>query len=700
MKKEDEIKGKRILIYFVLAIVVPCLILGFLALRGIKNDQALIEREQRRNLLESGQKIINESNAYLSSIEQNFAEIILSTDSPRKKVFTDSLLTHFIDQNHAIAGIFFVSGTGDHYILGSGLQYIPDNLYSVPDKTEFQSSAQLILEEGWQIEFRENNYRKALNYYRNKFSLLPDKQLQGEVLISIARLQKKLNLDNEAVESYNLILNDFSRVLLQKKIPLGPVALMEKSLLQLKQKDTVNALQTVHQLMRYILKPEWELVYSDYTNFLSKIDAVCTDCRNSRNKEFLLLLENIKTLRDSLSMSEKNTGYLLALLENTGIIPDEIKSDHGENSVREKTQINGQSYLFSLLPGKDQGKWGLVMDLDYLLNDPVYDLLISNSTGSGFAWEIKDLNGVLLRKSDVTPEDATPVNVIFPSDLPSWSLALYPENSGLFASLFRSGKGFFLYIFISIMIILAFGLFFTLQTVNNELRLSKMKSYFISTVSHEFKSPLTSIRQMAEMLVNERVPSPERQQKYFTSILKQSERLSHLIENILDFSRMEEGKRIFHFEKADITQVVRDIVESIRNQTAAQGFSIDLVIPEPLPDIVFDREAIDQVMNNLIDNAIKYSGDSRNVVIQVQSKGNNMIISVRDYGIGIRKEDQDKVFSRFYRAGEELTQTVKGSGVGLTIVRQIVEAHGGTIDLESEVGKGSVFIVRLPLDGK
>ena len=304
-----------------------------------------------------------------------------------------------------------------------------------------------------------------------------------------------------------------------------------------------------------------------------------------------------------------------------------------------------------------------------------------------------------LIKSEYIPENTSPVNTVFPSNLPSWSLTLYPENSGLFDSLFRPDHSLFLYIFIAIVIILACGLFFTLQTVNNELHLSKMKSYFISTVSHEFKSPLTSIRQMAEMLVRDRVPSAERQRKYYTSILKQSERLSHLIDNILDFSKMEEGHKLFHFEKADIIPVVIDIVESFQQHTADQGFHINLSIPEPLPDVVFDREAMEQVMHNLLDNACKYSGDSREIEVHLLSKGNKIIISVRDNGVGIRKEDHDKIFSRFYRAGEELTQTVKGSGIGLTIVKQIVEAHHGEITVESSPGKGSTFTVSIPVYG-
>jgi signal transduction histidine kinase len=201
---------------------------------------------------------------------------------------------------------------------------------------------------------------------------------------------------------------------------------------------------------------------------------------------------------------------------------------------------------------------------------------------------------------------------------------------------------------------------------------------------------------MAEMLVRGRVPSRERQQKYHTTILQQSERLSHLIDNILDFSKMEEGQKIFRFEKADITPLVKDAVESFQNLTADHGFHITLDISGPLPEISFDREAMEQVVHNLMNNACKYSGESRTIEVRLYPKGSKIVISVRDHGIGIRKEDQDKIFSRFYRAGEELSQTVKGSGIGLTIVKQIVEAHHGEVTVESSPGKGSIFNVILP----
>jgi signal transduction histidine kinase len=692
MKRKGEVKRQRVIIYYVLTIVLPCLILGILALRGIKNDQALVEREQRSNLLEVGQKIIMETDDYLQSVESRFKELTGMINIPQKTIFTDSLLIQFIAHNQAVAGIFYSSGNGLPYLLNNNLLYIPDEFLSLYDFAR-TLTMQNILEKGWQIEFRENNYRKALSYYQKILPDITDKQSNGEILNIIARLQKKLKLDDEAIGTYDHIWNYYADIFIQNRIPLGAVALLEKSPLLLGKKDSVPALETVCLLLTQLQKPSWEMLYSDFSYFLTKAEVIISCCENSDNEEMKGLAEKIHILEYSISSSVKHTEYLLAFLQDGEI----AEPDTEINNHRIKININGKSYFLSLFPTNDHEQWGLIMDQDDILNNSVDQSIITNTGTSDLRWELTDANGEQLLKSEIIPEEASPVYVIFPSDLPTWSLTFFPEYTGLFNSLFRRGAGIFLYIFIAIVVILTFGLFFTLQTVNNEMHLSKMKSYFMSTVSHEFKSPLTSIRQMAEMLVHGRVPSPERQYKYHTIILQQSERLSHLIDNILDFSKMEEGQKIFRFEKADITPVVENVVESFKDHTALQGFIIGLSIPEPVPEFVFDREAMEQVMHNLLDNACKYSGDSRKIEVQLLSSGNRVIISVRDYGIGLKKEEHDRVFSRFYRAGEELTQTVKGSGIGLTIVKQIVKAHNGTIDVESEIGKGSRFTVRLPL---
>ena len=246
--------------------------------------------------------------------------------------------------------------------------------------------------------------------------------------------------------------------------------------------------------------------------------------------------------------------------------------------------------------------------------------------------------------------------------------------------------------------ILAFGLTLTIRSITHELELARMKSDFVSTVSHEFKSPLTSIRQLAEMLQADRVPSEERRHRYYDELVQQSQRLSLLVDNILDNARMEEGRKTFDFEMVDMGALLEDIVSTFQQRVRHEGFTIHAEIGESLPQISVDRSDIAQTITNLIDNAVKYSGEAREIYIRAFVEDQDLVIAVEDFGIGIKQEEIEKVFERFYRGGDELTRAVKGSGLGLTLVKQMVEAHHGTVHVESEPGRGSTFSIRLPLE--
>ena len=285
----------------------------------------------------------------------------------------------------------------------------------------------------------------------------------------------------------------------------------------------------------------------------------------------------------------------------------------------------------------------------------------------------------------------------FASNTPDWTLEFHQPPPRLIKTFLLSRRGLYSFVFLLLAGILVFGLVLTIRAVSHELELARMKSDFVSTVSHEFKSPLTSIRQLAEMLQSGRVPSEERRQKYYDVLLEQSERLALLTDNILSLAKIEEGRAEFAFERTDISALLTNVVSSIQDRVRHEGFDIELDIHGPIPLIAVDRTAFSQAMTNLIDNAIKYSGDSRKIIVSASVEEQTLTIAVQDFGVGIKKEDIDKVFERFYRGGDELTRTVKGSGLGLTLVKEIVEAHRGNVGVESEPGKGSVFSVRLPL---
>jgi signal transduction histidine kinase len=312
------------------------------------------------------------------------------------------------------------------------------------------------------------------------------------------------------------------------------------------------------------------------------------------------------------------------------------------------------------------------------------------------SWLVKGGDGRTLLTSEHIPTGSLTVRANFAGNFPNWTLELYHEGPQLFETFLTSRRGIYFYMFLLIGGILIFGLILTIRTVNHELELAKMKSDFVSTVTHELKSPLTSIRQLAEMLQTGRVPSEERRRKYYDILLEQSERLCLLTENVLNFARMEEGKQEFEFVESDVGMLLNKIVPPIRHRLGHEEFEIELQTDNSLPPVLLDSEAIAQAVTNLIDNAVKYSGNSKTVLVKTFRENGHLVIAVQDFGVGIKREELDRVFDRFYRGGDALTRTVRGSGLGLTLVKQIVEAHRGTVTVESDPGSGSTFSIRVP----
>ena len=245
--------------------------------------------------------------------------------------------------------------------------------------------------------------------------------------------------------------------------------------------------------------------------------------------------------------------------------------------------------------------------------------------------------------------------------------------------------------------LLVFGTYATARVIRRELEIARMKSDFVSTVSHEFRSPLTGIRQLGEMLMRGRVPSEARRQEYYERITRESERLARVVDNLLDFARMEEGRKTYRLEPIETTAWLRDVAHAFDAQAVANGHRLVARIPDALPAIVADRNALTTAVDNLLDNAVKYSPDADTVWFEAECDTRSLAIRVRDRGAGIEVHERERVFERFYRGSGDLTRQVKGTGLGLSLVAHIVNAHGGRIDVDSELGVGSTFTLHLPV---
>jgi signal transduction histidine kinase len=312
----------------------------------------------------------------------------------------------------------------------------------------------------------------------------------------------------------------------------------------------------------------------------------------------------------------------------------------------------------------------------------------------------RDVRAALVTRTGERLAGASPVDdplaVTYPLqwDVPL-QLQVWRANPAALSMAITRRQQLYLAMLALLVALLGFGGYITLRTVRAELAVAQMKSDFVSTVSHEFRSPLASINQLGEMLRDGRVGDEGRREEYYGMIVTESQRLRRLVENVLDFARMEDGRKQYRFEAVDAVEWLRDIVGDFQAQVAARGFAVETDIPPDLPSIVVDRENLATAVKNLLDNAVKYSPESRTVRLEARVNGEGMSIAVRDRGIGISEEDQPRIFDRFYRGGGELSREVKGVGLGLNLVHHIVAAHGGAIDVESRQGEGSTFTIRL-----
>jgi signal transduction histidine kinase len=284
--------------------------------------------------------------------------------------------------------------------------------------------------------------------------------------------------------------------------------------------------------------------------------------------------------------------------------------------------------------------------------------------------------------------------------LPHWEVAAYLADP---AALTRAAciANITIGLLIAVLVLaIVIGSWLIVRNLNSELTLARQKTDFVSNVSHELKTPLTSIRMFSELLAEGRVADSAKQKSYLNIITTEAARLTRLINNVLDFSRMESGEKKYNFQPCDLTEVVRTTAEIFRPHLEAGGFKFDCELPAAPISIRGDADALSQIIVNLLSNAEKYSTGKKKITLQLAQKQSPLPhaeIKVLDCGSGVPRGNEEKVFEKFYRAHDSLSSGIQGSGLGLTIARQIARAHGGDVVFEPREGGGSCFVLRLPI---
>jgi signal transduction histidine kinase len=666
-------RRKKIILYYFTGVVLPGIILGYMAFRGIRNDQALREQENLKKLESNSQTFFYEIDSDLGSFMDDQT--------------SDSIIYGFRKCDPSILLLFSKDSTGSKKLITHQLLYLPaEMLTSEPDRSNPPS----LLKRGQRLEFAEQRYSDALRFYQDRILKTTDPEEKKESMVASARLYKRMNQHERAKATYKEISKDYRGSLLNRQIPLSLMASLEimKINRALGEKDELRI--NLQKSLEMLLHPDCEYDANQFDMFFQSFEEISNEPDDIIDSLFRKL--EVKRIR---------TEYLIRFLGESNLIATSGNYHYGssKNTTYGIPVNSGELQAIYLTTDNSNGlQSGMVIDFPVYMRSVSEKLIRKIDPDSSINAKIEDMNGDLVL-SRIIAENTGYLAIPFPENFPKWKLFLSENRPGFMTTLMQAGSGIYLLAFILIVLFMLLGFVFILYTLNVELRLNKLKSEFISNVSHELKNPLTSIRMMTEMLHHNRVENDERKAEYYSAMLEESEHLSHLIDNILDFSRIDEDRKKYEIIDLDLDKLIREFLNSIREMTRETGFEISYSYPNQVSVIRADRNAILQVLHNLVDNAIKFSGTSRKIAINLVLKDKEMQLSVKDCGIGIPKKDQEKIFERFYRCREAQQSGIRGSGIGLTIVKKIVEDHGGHLTLSSRLGEGSIFSVRLPVGG-
>lgn len=562
------------------------------------------------------------------------------------------------------------------------------------------------IQEAESLEHSQKNYARAAGLFGRCAQNAPSKPHQAKALEGLGRCLLAANKNEEAYQVYNELATDLGQFLNAAGHPYGMTAAFQLHEIRRRQQKEEASLRVLLDAYRGIHQGRWFLNLAAHDFFISEIEAVFE--KKLDNKRFPDLYKSWREIQ------EQPSPYLEALLfsdfltrEVIPTLEERLKLSRLTGEGRAGRFIVTQKENFCLisyaaLPGLQPEKdfiGGYSWDLDALKNRVLPGILEGMKKDSGLIFHIADENkrDTATTRSAELSGDAVILSLRqFP--LPWKFVVTQPELKEIERTAVRETIFYGLLLGV-IVVLMAMGAILIVRDISRETETTRLKTEFVHNISHELKTPLTLIRLYGETLQRKEDLKDSEKREAYEIITKESERLSHLINNVLDFSRIEMGRKEFNFTRGSLSQVVEETLDSYRYHLGKKGFAVKEEIAADLPEMNFDGEAIASVLVNLLSNAMKFSPERKEVTVRLFRNDGNAVLQVADKGIGVPPKDLSKIFKRFYRSRHEVVSETRGSGLGLTLVKHITEAHGGNVEVESEPGKGSVFSIILPISG-
>jgi signal transduction histidine kinase len=637
----------KLILLFLIAVVLPSTVLVVLTWHMIGQQQELSEKrladERRRMATEISQKLL----VRLEEIKLH--EVSATASGARHQNTIDYTSDEII-----LTGL----ADGDRLVLPWEVNQTHDRLS--PDQTAFFEK----IRRAEQEEFTRRQFDKADTLYLQCIEETQKTAEQAYARLSRARVLAKSDQAKESVAEYRKVLAVNSRITDEHGIPFCLYAagrLLERGdsydeVMQLIGSE-LNAKRWLSPAESYVIRDLLNVLVESGTEDSTKRQAV----ENYRQQilNFINLQEKVLALQRD--------------FPKLAMIAQWVSPKQKAESVW--TPYSEELWLVSLAPALAEGqRLAIVVPGQSILESIASNVRLTTDT---------DFDGESLGLS-----------------FPGLRLTYMTDDGVSTASNWGLQRSFYLIALLLVLCVTIFGAYFLWRDVGRELRMAEMRSQFIASVSHELKTPLTAIRIFAETLLMGRTKDPQASTEYLETIVNESHRLTRLLNNVLDFSKIEKGKRTYRKEPACLSEIVNAAVQATQYPLKQQEFHLNVQMDEELPDVCVDRDAIGQAILNLLSNAMKYSGESRQIDLRVQKKAGHIVIQVSDQGIGIDPAQQKRIFEKFYRVPSEQNQRIPGTGLGLALVSHIVKAHDGHVEVRSVSGKGSTFSIHLPLENK
>ncbi len=649
---------KQILL-FLAAVIIPCLALVIFGLQVIRQERELFEKRAAEERARRGQEI---GQHLLVRLEK------FKLEETQEAGARPENLDRFAYRNPEVTLV----GLADDGRLLLPWEFSPAVQES--RKALENGGFRQKIQEGEQAEFLLRDPARAAAVFRAAASAARGDIQRAYARLLLARALAKSGNKEDAVYLYRELIKLHSSVMDESGVPIYLYAAERFLSLQAGPLEVAERLRAAVDEKRWSAPVETSMLGSLLENLAS---APASDAPAGKKAK--------ESLAD-FSVYKRKLELVLALKENFREIALAFgRSGAGTGSEPVWMVDADGSRLLSLGgPFAERGRLLIVVDGPALLSSLYRD----GGFSAAFPEEFRLEAAAGSRGVPLGP-NYPGLKVLFPETQPGSSLTAWS---------FR--RSFYLLAMALVIALTLFGAYLLWRDVRRDLRLAEMRSQFVSSVSHELKTPLTAIRMFAETLRLRRSGDPGARDEYLDTIVKESERLTRLLNNVLDFSKIEQGKKVYRPTPSSLDEIIRETARALEYPMKQQGFALKIECEEGLPEITVDHDALEQALMNLLSNAMKYSGESREISLKTAKKGPWAVIQVVDHGTGIDPAEQERIFEKFYRVASPENDRLPGTGLGLSLVAHFVRAHGGRVEVESAPGRGSIFSLYLPLEQK